>query len=1141
MLCVLRAVFLTPRREPSCVWRRCPCPGRADRAPQRLPPLAGHVTPSHPRAIDPPAAAHHSRTTSGGAAIPHDRQSAARASIPIPARRAPFRVWLLAATLCCGAVLAADGGSILLMTEAARKEVIRIKKKLQAEKDSKLIDMMRKHSDQQDRDERLLESGLLWGEVEVFGRSAQPQAGHRERALAVTAPAALTVGSFTPAAAFRGNQTLVIGGLLQPSPARGESVLVRESGCLLSQHAYRDLYAETEVAVPVMSGVEAHFRKMAGLPALPATYPQGCIERSLGIPSSNSALLGQTSNGDTLFAIVDETANLYPLIVQRIAATGAVVGTQTLTAGVVQGNYDDLSPVFAVADLNGDGLADVVKPFWRAPDGSAGVAVFLSQASGSYVQPTTVYPYHHPVNGAAVRGFSTRVSIEDVDGDGKLDIVAQGDGALMTLRGDGLGGFTSGPTTAGVDGGIGPYVVADFNGDGRRDVLSAEGWFFAGAGDGSFAPPVLRLDATAASDSFTHVAAGDFNADGKLDVAVLSSFSRSSGRFVSIFLGGGDGTFSAGRRYSAVAKASEVAVADLDGDGVPDLWVGKADRGSYAAGRRTSSLMQALLGKGDGSFVGAAALPASGRVSGQPSFALADFNGDGRPDVISVPLAPNATNVPVQLQVAAGSAGGDFGAPTAGPLLSFTPTLLTRGDFNGDGKADLVAAFGKVAVLLGQGDGSFGAEQSVALPAGGVEAKSIAVGDVNGDGRSDVVVGTAAGVFVYYAAANGSLQAPVFVDGLVNARALTVGDLDRDGRADIVAPGAGIYRGRADGSFGTPSTTSPLGVTAIADMNKDGKPDLVTSGVVDGKMALTVLPGLGDGSFGAGTTFKLKSGTSFIAFITVADFTFDGNPDVMLGSDGEETEVLVGDGAGGFIAETTLAVAGSASYAAAAQLNSDAAPDAVLAVGQGAIVSLLRTRQALTADAPPSAEPPFTVSASSTSGSVASGAAVQTTMTFAFPTGFADTVALSCGGLPAHATCTFAPASVVPSGGAASSLLTIRTGVQSAAASGFPGGDAGAGAPPLLAGALALLLVLGGTAVPGAVSCAEGWRRRWRAGAGLGAVVVLGLAAGCGGGSSDPAPPVDPPAITPSGTYDVVVTAASPGGSQSLTFRLTVQ
>ena len=208
-----------------------------------------------------------------------------------------------------------------------------------------------------------------------------------------------------------------------------------------------------------------------------------------------------------------------------------------------------------------------------------------------------------------------------------------------------------------------PFVIADFIGDGRKSILTADGLYFAGAGNGSFAAPVQRLSGTTFPLPSNTLAVGDFKGAGKLDVVLLSGLTSTTGRFVSVFLGRGDGSFSAGPIYSTVLRASELAVTDIDGDGIADLWVGKADSGAYSAGGETGTVMHFMLGKGDGTFTGAPVIESRGSA-GTPSFAVADFNGDGKPDLVSRPRLSSTDPTSLgQLLFSPGSASGSFLAP----------------------------------------------------------------------------------------------------------------------------------------------------------------------------------------------------------------------------------------------------------------------------------------------------------------------------------------------------------------------------------------------------------------------------------------------------------------------------------------------
>ena len=1059
-------------------------------------------------------------------------------SFPGPAARAAWMRWLLGGVLC-SALVVAGAATIVIYRNAD------VQKRAQGLYRDGLEETQRRQ-----HQKAVKFSGIPY--INPFGWlvSDIDAEAARARPLAAATGSTAELAAFIPDAAFRGNQAVLIGSALETAAGKGDSVLVRgNSACSLSQHGYPDLTSTDNTGTVTLTGLEAAFRKLAGLPAAAATYPKGCTDRSIGLPSADGAYLGSTANGDALVAVADE---LGKITATRIGAGGAVVGTQVLAVGAVPPFYDSAAYTFAAADFNGDGLADIVSPMWTAGDGRAGVAVFLSQTSGTYLAPAQVFGY-----GSAVTGYQARAAIEDVDGDGKLDLIAMdgststGIGTLMTLRGDGRGGFSAGPSSSLPSGAYGlPFAIADFNGDGRKDIVTAGGYFMPGQAGGGFGAAVKALAGSMGYNLET-LALGDFNGDGHLDAALLNGLGYVNSRFVSIYLGGGDGSFGVGPAYATVSGARGLAVTDIDGDGIADLWVGRADVGVYTSGHKTGTLMHALLGKGDGSFAGAPAR-ATSPLAYMP-FTVADFDGDGKLDLASLGISPMGDlHASSQLLLSAGSAGGDFGASALAADLSFTPRFAVGGDFNGDGRPDVAVAGGSVSVLLGQIGGGFGAEQpSTAAP--GTSIETLAVGDVTGDGRSDVVIVTTTGVYVQYANAEGSLQAPLLVDDATDGRHVAVADLNADGRADIVLERLDpntpeppptplrIHVSKAGGGFAAPLLLAPptglrYGALAIADMNKDGKPDLVVTTSSNTVSQVSVLPGKGDGGFGAAEVLALQA-DSTIAALTVADFTFDGNPDVMVLRESDLTTVLHGDGSSKLIGETGLAIAGGSTHAMAADLNGDTVTDAVLATGLTGIVTLHRTRQAIDAAAPPPPPPPITMAASSLAGSVASGASVSTNLSFGFATGFAETVTLSCSGLPANATCSFAPSSLVAGSGSVASVLTIQTGTEAAAA---PFGIAGFGPgsnPTALAALLALALAAVVASRFGGLRTGSPSLRRalqWST------LLAAGWVAGCGGEDA-PAPATVPPLSTPAGTYDIVITAGSPSASQTLTYVLTVK
>jgi hypothetical protein len=318
-------------------------------------------------------------------------------------------------------------------------------------------------------------------------------------------------------------------------------------------------------------------------------------------------------------------------------------------------------------------------------------------------------------------------------------------------------------------------AVADFNGDGKRDLATADQIadtvsILLGNGDGTFAVAVPY----AAGSQPVFVAADDVNGDGYPDLAVANI----AGSNVSILLNNGDGTFAAAVNYAVGEQPLSVAIGDLNADGKPDLAVGSL---SQSASNFPNNVW-ILLGTGTGTF-GTPTRFAGG--SGPASVAEADLNDDGKIDL----AVANSGDIR-SASVLVGHGDGSFDAPNGynpgGGLVGFVS--LAIGDLNGDAIADLAvadASNGGVWVLLGNGDATFGS--AVEYLTGGGTA-GVAIKDVNGDGRLDVAVANpgSSNISILLGNANGSLAAPVnFAIGIPPV-ALALADFNGDGKPDVV-------------------------------------------------------------------------------------------------------------------------------------------------------------------------------------------------------------------------------------------------------------------------------------------------------------------------------------------------------------------
>src|SRR5271157_1075319 len=287
-------------------------------------------------------------------------------------------------------------------------------------------------------------------------------------------------------------------------------------------------------------------------------------------------------------------------------------------------------------------------------------------------------------------------------------------------------------------------AVADFNRDGKRDVafLQVTGGVYyvsvmLGNGNGTFGTPIVT--STTLAPAFMQTA--DLNGDGKLDLVAVDQ----SSNMVSVFFGKGDGTFQGEVDYAlGGTNPQDLAVADVNRDNHPDIVVGDYD----------SETVNILLNDGTGKFAPAAGSPFS--VGMQVlGLEVADFNGDGKPDIATAGFG-NCSPGPSTIRVSLGNGDGTFQAPLKEQCISgYAPARHYSDnqpiDLNGDGKFDIV--FGDVLnneidVGLGNGDGTFTLAVWVASqgPWGagisfvdGAGAGDIAVADFNGDGMLDLL------------------------------------------------------------------------------------------------------------------------------------------------------------------------------------------------------------------------------------------------------------------------------------------------------------------------------------------------------------------------------------------------------------------
>lgn len=780
------------------------------------------------------------------------------------------------------------------------------------------------------------------------------------------------INSVTPAAASAGS-TITITGNNFNATAANNNVFFGATKALVTAASTTQLtvnvpFGALHYPVTVSTATGTTYSAQAFLPTFPAGVVNfnnssftGAVDAITATSPEAVVLTDLDGDGKTDMVSANSSGNNISIFKNTSTNGTAAFATKTdISGGTAPWGI-------AAGDINSDGKPDIAITNLAV---SPKVSVFINTSNGGTISFAARLEF---IAGSTPRG----IEINDMDGDGKPDIVFTNNGAssFSVLQNTTSGGTVSFAPKVDFTTGSSPYNISarDIDGDGKADIAVSNQF--------SNNVSVFRNTSTAGTISFAAkvdfstannprgIACGDIDGDGKADIATgnFGSSNLSVLRNTSTI-----GTIAFASKVdfalAPLAQTEQIAIGDLNGDGKPDIALPDPYSGNLHVNvfRNTSV-------SGTVSFA-TRVIYSTGSFSGPKNIAIGDIDGDGRADMevvcngnnkISIfrNIAPPVVNSFTPVTAVAGASitisgynfrntaaenivffGGTKATVTASSNTSLTVTVpngathlpisVTADGLTGHAQLPFVLSFPGGDSIIAN---SFAARKIFASGNNGYDA---CIADFDGDGKNDVAIPTYSNSTISIfrntsTTGNLSFAVPFTVTNFNSSiGAVTAGDLNGDGKAELIAAdgennSVSVYRNTSTpGSISFVTTATGAVVSAIAtnvyvaDLNEDGRPEIIA----DTKGYIAIIPNNSTGpsnlTFG---TVQLISMDNYLDKIAVADFDGDKKVDIVSGQSYIRNTSV--NGVISFSPLTNFATLSAHDYYVTADFNSDGKPD----------------------------------------------------------------------------------------------------------------------------------------------------------------------------------------------------------------------